>query len=88
MAGKGGPRPNSGRKPGSKNEKTLQWEELGQALVTHSAGRAKEIMEHCDDETFMDYFTKLLEYFKPKQARTEIKQEGPTQVEIIWKRER
>lgn len=69
MAGKGGVRPNSGRKPGSKNEKTVQWEELGNALLTRHSGRANQILEACDDETFMDNYTKLLEYFKPKQAR-------------------
>lgn len=88
MAGKGGVRPNSGRKPGSKNEKTVQWEELGNALLTRHSGRANQILEACDDETFMDNYTKLLEYFKPKQARTEIKQDGVQQVNITFKREK
>lgn len=88
MAGKGGVRPNSGRKPGSKNEKTVQWEELGNALLTRHSGRANQILEECDDETFMENYTKLLEYFKPKQARTEIKQDGVQEVNITFKREK
>lgn len=58
-----------GKEPGTKNARTEQWEALGQALVSKHAGRANEIMEDCDDETFMDNFHKLLEYFKPKQQK-------------------
>ena len=85
MAGKEGKQPGAGRKPGSKNERTLQWEELGNALITKHSGRANKIMESCEDDIFMDNFHKLLEYFKPKQARTEIKQEGEQTINVIFK---
>lgn len=65
-----------GKPVGTKNTKTLQWEELGHSLLTGHSKRANQILNDCDDEVFMDNYTKLLEYFKPKQARTEVKVEG------------
>ena len=73
----------TGRPSGSKNERTKQWDDLGEALLTRHAERANKIMETMPDDKFMDNYGKLLEYFKPKQARTEIKQEGTQQVEVI-----
>jgi hypothetical protein len=73
----------TGRPSGSKNERTKQWEDLGEALLTRHAERANRIMETMPDDKFLDNYGKLLEYFKPKQARTEIKQEGTQQVEVI-----
>jgi len=72
-----------GRPVGAKSEKTKQWEDLGEALLTRHAERANRIMETMPDDKFLDNYGKLLEYFKPKQARTEIKQEGTQQVEVI-----
>lgn len=76
----------NGRPTGSKNARTEQWEALGQALVSKHSERANEIMENCDDEVFMDNFYKLLEYFKPKQARTVVQNEGVQQLEVVIKR--
>lgn len=75
-----------GRVPGSKNEKTLQWEELGRSLLSVHSERANQILADCGDDIFLDNYGKLLEYFKPKQARTEIKQDGVTTVEIVFVR--
>jgi len=76
----------TGRPSGSKNERTMQWEALGEALLTKHSERANKILETMPDDKFLDNYGKLLEYFKPKQARTEIKQEGVQQVEVIIKR--
>ncbi len=73
----------TGRPNGAKSEKTLQWEALGEALLTKHSERANKILETMPDDKFLDNYGKLLEYFKPKQARTEIKQEGTQQVEVI-----
>ena len=75
-----------GRPTGSKNARTEQWEELGHSLVTKHSERANAILENCDDETFMDNYGKLLEYFKPKQSRAVVQQEGTHQVEVVIKR--
>jgi hypothetical protein len=76
----------TGRPSGSKNERTMQWEALGEALLTKHSERANKILETMPDDKFLDNYGKLLEYFKPKQARTEVKQEGVQQVEVIIKR--
>jgi len=77
-----------GKVVGSKNTKTLQWEALGHELTSGNAERAMKIMKSADDELFMDYYIKLLEYFKPKQARTEVKQEGVIETNIYFKRDK
>lgn len=75
-----------GPNPGYKHDKTLQWEALGEALLTKHSERANRILETMPDDKFLDNYGKLLEYFKPKQARTEVKQEGTQQIEVIIKR--
>ena len=59
-------------RPGAKNVKTLEWEAFGRRLLEVGLPRAMVIMETCEDVEFMDNFQKLLEYFKPKLARTEV----------------
>lgn len=75
-----------GKPIGTKSDKTLQWEALGEALLTKHSERANQILSSMDDDKFLDHYGKLLEYFKPKQARTEIKQEGTQHVEVVIKR--
>ena len=65
-----------GNKEGAKkgpHQKTKQWEELGEAIVTRHADRFNAILDKCDDELFLKYYSPILEYFKPKLGRTEIK---------------
>jgi len=76
----------NGRPTGSKNVKTEQWEALGEALLTKHSERANAVLSSLDDETFLEQYGKLLEYFKPKQARTEVKQEGVQTLEVVIKR--
>ena len=72
----------SGRPVGAKSKKTLEWEALGEAILTRHSERANQVLAAMDDEKFLDHYGKLLEYFKPKQARTEVKQEGTAEVTI------
>jgi len=62
----------NGRKKGSKNKRTIEWEQLGEFITAEGAKRAAKIMMECEDEQFMNHYKSMLEYFKPKQARTEI----------------
>jgi len=75
MAGTGGKREGAGRPEGSKNKKTEEWEQLGDFLTEEGAERAKGIMRDAQDNAFMRYYTMLLEYFRPKHQRSEVKQE-------------
>lgn len=61
-----------GKVKGTKNLKTQQWEELGKAIIEKHAERANKILATCEDDVFIENFNKLLEYFKPKLARTEL----------------
>ncbi len=71
MAAPKGHKRYGGKKKGSLNKKTLEWEQFGRDLLKVGLPRAMRIMKKCDDSDFMDYFNKLVEYFKPKLARTE-----------------
>lgn len=56
---------------GSKNEKTKQWDAFGHELIEKGMPRIHSILDTCDDETFIQLYTRLLEYFKPKMKRIE-----------------
>ena len=61
------------RPEGSKNTKTMQWEYIGDFLMDEEgAGRFKSILQKSDDDSFVDRYLKILEYFKPKLARKEL----------------
>lgn len=67
---------NTGKPKGAKSQKTLAWEHLGDFITESGAERVKEILSNCPPDKFMVYYPLLLEYFKPKLARTESKIEG------------
>jgi len=71
-----------GKQKGAKDKKTIAWENIGSYLINEGANRAKEIMMNSNDRQFMFYFETLLEYFKPKLARTEIKDLTPPNKKI------
>jgi len=62
----------NGRPKGSKNERTVQWEALGTAISSVHTERFNAVLAQMDDETFARNYLMVLEYFKPKLARTEI----------------
>ena len=65
-----------GKPKGVKAKKTVEWENFGKELTSHGVIRAKKIMDKAKDDQFMDYFFKLIEYFKPKLERTELTGSG------------
>lgn len=70
---RGGYRPGAGSKPGQKKKKTLEWEAFGKTVLDKGMPRFIKIMQDTNDEEFAKIFLQILEYFKPKLARTEIK---------------
>jgi len=58
-----------GKKAGTKNSKTLQWEQLGEAIITTHAERFNGILHKTNDEKFVSLFVQVLEHFKPKLSR-------------------
>ncbi len=67
----GGPQPGSGRPKGQKAVKTLQWEALGRYIAEDGAERYMKILSKLDEPSYLTRFENVLEYFKPKLARTE-----------------
>lgn len=67
---------NPGRAKGSKNVRTLQWEELGKEIAEVNAGRFNELLSRLWDSPDLsdqlraaDLFLKMVEFFKPKLQR-------------------
>lgn len=66
---------NPGRKKGSKSEKTKQWEVLGESIMNEHTERFNEELNKLQGKDFIQAYTQVLEYFKPKLQRTELKGE-------------
>ncbi|MFT3884645.1 MAG: hypothetical protein QM724_04220 [Flavobacteriales bacterium] len=67
---------NPGRRKGSKNHRTMQWKEFGDALLNNHAGKFSDVLDGlwasedpADRVKAAELFLKLLEYFKPKMKR-------------------
>ncbi len=62
-----------GFKPvGAISAKTKAWEELGTFIVQDGAVRYMNALKALEDDKFVERFEHVLEYFKPKIARTEL----------------
>jgi len=68
---------------GSVSKKTLAWEKLGEFIINEGADRYMELLLSSEDKAFAEEFRNILEYFKPKQQRTEIKGEIITGAKLI-----
>lgn len=87
---------NPGKPVGAKSERTKQWEALHESIVGSHAEKFNKLLdslylralEDDDDamEMYMSNYVKLLEYFKPKQARTVmVGEENAPPVQIVVK---
>lgn len=70
---------NPGRPVGTKNKKSEQWEALAESIVGLHAENFNAILVQWaksgdpeQEEMFANNYTKILEYFKPKLARTTV----------------
>ena len=70
-----------GRKKGSKDKKTLQWEAIGEWLANEGSERYMKLLQQLEDDKYLNEFKAIIEYFKPKQQRTQI--EGNMKSDII-----
>ena len=76
----------SGKPTGTKNAKSVQWEAIGQALLTTHSERFNKILKTSDDQVFAKLYLDVMEYFKPKQSRVETEQKGEQVININVKR--
>jgi hypothetical protein len=80
--GKGNTNNPKGRTPGTKNRSTIEWEQLRDSLTGELSGKFNEIMvdwANGDDEqreAFVNAFIRIMEFHKPKLARTALSNEG------------
>lgn len=65
-----------GKPKGTKSKKTIQWDALGESIMNEHTERFNSSLNDLDDDKFMDMYIKVLEYFKPKQNRTDITSGG------------
>jgi hypothetical protein len=73
-----------GLKPkGALSKKTEMWNQLGDYVVTQGAERAMTVLHSMDDEDYLHHYLAMLEYFKPKQARTVHAGDSEAPVQII-----
>ena len=85
----------NGRPVGARSSKTQQWEALAESIIGEHAEGFNAIMrslkhraEHEDDldatELYLNNYTKILDYFKPKLQRvTQVGEEGAPPVQIV-----
>lgn len=72
----------SGRPKGIKGVKTEQWEIFRDYYINQGLIRFQEEMNKLEGRDYVEVSVKLLEYFKPKLARTEITGEDGGKIEI------
>lgn len=85
---RGGPRPNSGRKPGTPNKVTANAREAIGRFVDGNAERLQgwldEIAQTEGPKEAFRCFSDVLEYHVPKLARTETTGKIDATVNIVW----
>jgi len=67
--GKGNP----GKPKGAKSARGKQWEALGESIRETHTERFNLALTKMEDEDFCEMYLKVLEYFKPKLSRSEVK---------------
>jgi len=83
--GKGVPfaKGNPGKPKGAISKRLQLWQALGEYVVNEGAERAMEVLATLDDEQFLEQYMKMLEYFKPKQARVTHAGDAEAPINII-----
>lgn len=66
-----------------KTKKTKQWEALGDFITDAGAKRAMDILSKLPEKEFIDQYTKLLSYFKPKLSSTQLQAEQSININLI-----
>jgi hypothetical protein len=61
----------NGRGKGTKNKKTVQWENFVKYSLSWGLKKFQKEMAKLEGKDFTDQYLKLLEYFKPKLSRTQ-----------------
>lgn len=81
----GGKRKNAGKKKGSKNLKTIEWEQFGRTVIDGNLQQVQDYMNSLDGKNNFEAWLKLIEYFKPKLTRSDVNQNNSGSLIIIQK---
>lgn len=74
----------AGRTKGTPNKKTAQWETFVEHCLNGGLKRFQEELNSLEGDKYVESYLKLLEYFKPKLARTEITGKDGDYLGIKW----
>lgn len=72
-----------GKEKGTPNKKTAQWEAFSEYCLNGGLERFERELNTLEGKDFVNAFITLLEFHKPKLARTEMKHEGEVTVKQI-----
>ena len=73
-----------GREKGVSNKKTAQWETFVEHCLNGGLERFQKELDNQDGDKYVESYLKLLEYFKPKLARTELTGKDGDYLGIKW----
>jgi len=69
---KGGYMEGGGRPKGAKNKKTIQWEVFSEYCLNGGLEKLEKELNKLKGKDYVNAYFQLLEYHKPKLARTEV----------------
>lgn len=81
--GKGKTNNPNGKPKGTKNVRTVEWENLGSFITNAGAKRATEILVTLPDSEFLSQFERLLQYFKPKLKQVDEQSNQDVTIRIV-----
>jgi len=70
-----------GIKKGQIQQRTRQWQEVGDYLTNQGVDRVLNVLEKASDNEFMNYFDHLIRYFKPQLSSIATKEEKENETE-------
>lgn len=74
----------AGSRKGIKNKKTQQWEVFEEFMMNRGLERFEQEIQALEGKDFVDKVIQMMEYFKPKLARTEVKEKIDQNITIKW----
>lgn len=76
-----------GIKKGQIQNRTRQWQEIGDYLTNQGVDRVLTVLNQSSDNDFMNYFDHLIRYFKPQLSSIATKEEVENETEIEMDKE-
>lgn len=65
-----------------KSIKTKAWEQLGEYIINDGADRYLTLLNNMNNKEFLFEFKAIIEFFKPKQARIETRNEDENRLKV------